>query len=185
MHGDCDGGGAGGGVGAGGVGAGGVGAGGVGGAGPVGGVGDGCDGFGGLVATGGGGGGGGGGAASCVRSSPVSLTTRRAVRCVCCEFEETVTRIVAFPVPVVGLSATHAASERALHSQSRVELTVTFAVPPVCETVRVFVDAETTQRTADGPTTSVSLVTPPQPAVTSTIAKAIAKRRPVVDVCSA
>lgn len=120
-----------------------------------------------------------------MRSSPVSLTTRRAVRRVCCEFEETVTRIVAFPIPVVGLSVTQAASERALHSQSRVELTVTFAVPPVCETVRVVVDAETTQRTAEGATTSVSLVTPPQPALTARMAEAIAKRRPLCDVCSA
>jgi hypothetical protein len=135
------------------------------------GEGDGCGGLAGAVATGGAGGG--GGAESCVRSSPLSFTTRRAVRCVRCEFEEAVTRIVAFPIPVVGFTVTHAASLRAVHSQSRVELTVTLAVPPACGIVRVAVDAETTQRTDEGATNSVWLVTPPHPAVTSRIAAAI------------
>ena len=100
--------------------------------------------------------------------------TRRAVRCVCCEFEEAVTRIVAFPIPVVGLRVTHAASVLAVHSQSRVAVTVTLAVPPACEIVRVAVDAETTQRTADGATTSVWLVTPPHPTMNSNITTASA-----------
>ena len=111
--------------------------------------------------------------------------TRRAVRCVCCEFEEAVTRIVAFPTPVVALRVTHAASVRAVHSQSRVELTVTLAVPPVCEIVRAVVDADTTQRTADGATTSVWLVTPPHPAINSDPTTASVWHVPVVSVCRA
>jgi hypothetical protein len=92
---------------------------------------------------------------------------------------------VAFPIPLVGLSVTHAASERADQSQSRVELTVMFAVPPACETVRVVVEAETTQRTDVGAMTSVWLVTPPQPAVRSKIATVIPPRLSTVDMCSA
>ena len=90
-----------------------------------------------------------------------------------------------FPIPLVGLSVTHAASERADQSQSRVELTVMFAVPPACETVRVVVEAETTQRTDVGAIISVWLVAPPQPAVTSKIATVIPPRLSTVDMCSA
>ncbi len=113
------------------------------------------------------------------------MTTSRAVLCVCCGFEEALTRTVALPVPVVGVRVTHAASLRAIHSQSRVELTATFAEPPLCEIVRVALDAETTQRTADGETTSVWLVTPPHPAVNTRIAAESPQRQCVLDVCSA
>lgn len=73
----------------------------------------------------------------------------------------------------------------AVQSQSRVDVTVTLAVPPVWEIVRVALDAETTQRTPEGATTSVWLVTPPHPAVTSRIAAASAEQRPIVDLSGA
>jgi len=85
----------------------------------------------------------------------------------------------------VGVSVTQAALLVAVQSQSRVDVTVTLAVPPVWEIVRVALDAETTQRTPEGATTSVWLVTPPHPAVNSRIGPMIAHRRAIIDACSA
>ena len=133
----------------------------------------------------GGEGSGGRGAGSWIKSNPLSFTTRRAVRAENCEFEATVTRIVAFPLPLVGLTVTHDASVRAAHSQSRAELTVTLAVPPECGIVRVPAVADTVQRAEEGPITSVSLVTPPQPGVKSSHRTEIVTPLRMLDVCSA
>ena len=92
---------------------------------------------------------------------------------------ETVTPIVPLPFPAVGLSVSQLASVLADHSQSRGELTEILAVPPSCGIVRRLAVAERVQRADDGPTTSVSLVTPPHPDVTTNEQAAMSNPLPV------
>jgi hypothetical protein len=89
--------------------------------------------------------------------------TMPAVRRAVLAFAMTARRTLAEPWPEVGLRVIQEASDEALHWQSRAASTLIVALPPLKENVREPLFTLGAQRTDDGPTTSVSVVVPPQP----------------------
>jgi len=91
-------------------------------------------------------------------------------------FATTATLTLAEPWPDVGLIVTQEASANAVHWQSRGASTLIVRLPPLEENIPDAPFTAGAQRITDGPTTSVSVVVPPQP-YTAREARAVTRIR--------